>query len=137
MKNLMICMLLVFGIAGLSSATAGNNDDKCTKTKTLTITLPDDENEAPEADPSILCVKKNSTLKVVLSATDEDARVRIVFLNGKTPIGNGNSKEKINKGGKSLKIKNSCRDCEFEYKVYDATKDSQRPPLDPVIIIER
>ncbi len=135
MKTLMICMLLVFGIAGLSSATAG---DKCTKTKTLTITLPDDETKEPEADPDILCVKKNSNLDVVVVAADENAKVRLVFRHGNTPLGNGNTVEKVTKkDGKKLKIRNSCGGCDFEYEVHDATKDSQRPPLDPVIIIER
>jgi len=121
----------------MSSAMADNDKDKCEKTKTLTITLPQDPTKEPEADPDELCVQKNGNIDVVLDATGDDASVKIVFLNGKTPIGNGNNKEKIKKDGKKLKIRNSCGGCEFEYKVYDTTPGSTRPILDPVIIIER
>lgn len=138
MRNVFACILFLFGVICFSSAIAGDDDnDKCTKAKTLTITLPEDVTKEPIADPEKLCVTKNSNLDVVLVASDPDAEVKINFLHGKTPIGNGNNKEEIKKTSKKLKVRNDCGGCEFEYKVYDATPGSTRPPLDPVIIIER
>ena len=138
MKNILICIFVLCGIAFLSSAVAGQDcKGKGKDNTTLTVTLPDDVKKAPTVDPESLCVKKNGKIKVKLVAKEDDAQVKISFQNDKTPLANGNKKEKIKKAGKELKIKRKCgSSCEYKYKVYDATKDSTRPPLDPLIIID-
>ncbi|TDJ32907.1 MAG: hypothetical protein E2O56_04465, partial [Gammaproteobacteria bacterium] len=82
MKHLFICVFFLCGFASLSSAVAGQD---CEKKTTLTITLPDDVEKAPEVDPERLCVKKNSKFDVVLVAAHDDAEVEIEFPD-ETPI---------------------------------------------------